>query len=148
MSLAGSSTNVLVDFSALFCGDLLSEAGISRRVFVLATDPTKVVKVEEYAGRFQNVIEWETWQQLRETKYAAYLAPCHFISPCGIVLIQERVSPLPPEREHEKLPDFLTDFKRQNYGLLDGRVVCCDYGTSVAINHGAFASKLRKPEWW
>lgn len=135
------------DFASLFCGAPLGE-GIGRETYVLATDPAKVVKIERGAGSFQNVLEWETWNELSETKYARYLAPCHWISPSGIVLVQTRVAPLTPEYEDVRLPEFLCDFKRSNYGVLDGRVVCCDYGTNLLINHGAYASKRRKPDWW
>lgn len=139
--------SVWQDFAQMFCGDTLGR-GIGRQVYSLTTDPTKVVKVEMASESFQNAIEWETWKNLCDTKYAKYLAPCHWISPCGIVLIQTRVEPLRPEHENVRLPDFLSDFKRSNYGVLDGRVVCCDYGTNLLLNHGAYASKNRKPEWW
>lgn len=141
------SLTVLSDFARLFCGDRLGE-GIGREVYALATDPSKVVKVERGEGSFQNVIEWETWGDLKGTRHAKHLAPCHWISPCGIVLIQTRVQPLTPEHEKARLPSFLCDFKRTNYGVLNGRVVCCDYGTNLLLNHGAFASKLAKPRWW
>lgn len=138
--------SIQVDLAHLICGEPLG-FGIARQVFVLGTDPTKVVKVEIAAGSFQNVIEWQTWNDLRETQYAKYLAPCHHISPCGIVLIQSRVGPLTARHERQPLPSFLTDFKRSNYGVLDRRVVCCDYGTNLLLNHGAFASRMRKPKW-
>lgn len=135
------------DFARLFCDKSLGY-GAGREVFVLGTDETRVVKVEAEAASFQNVLEWQTWQDLKETKYGKFLAPCHLISPCGIVLIQSRVTPLTPELEKVRLPSFLTDFKRSNYGVLDGRVVCCDYGLNLLLTDGAFASKLVKPEWW
>lgn len=147
MNIGDWPKSVQVDFADLFCGEKLGN-GIGRQVYVLATDATKVIKVETSSQSFQNVIEWETWNDLKGTDYAAFLAPCHFISPCGIVLIQSRVEKLTPQREKVRLPSFLTDFKRSNYGLLKNRVVCCDYGTNLLASHGAFASRLRKPDWW
>lgn len=138
--------HVLKDFLATFCVELIGE-GSGRRVYALSTDPTKVVKIEAGGVSFQNVTEWQTWQDLAHTRYAKYLAPCHRISPCGIVLIQSRVMPLQPQQEVVKLPSFLNDFQRANYGILEGRVVCADYGTNLLLNHGAFSSKLKQPEW-
>jgi len=146
-AIADLPPSVWTDFVALFRGERLG-SGIAREVFVLRTDPTKVVKIEIADRSFQNVMEWTTWHDLKATKHAKYLAPCHWISPCGVVLIQERARPLTPEHENVRLPSFLTDTKRANYGVLNGRVVALDYGTNLAISDGAFASKLRKPEWW
>ena len=146
-AIADLPPSVWADFVACFRGELLG-AGIAREVYALRTDPSKVVKIEMADRSFQNALEWSTWRQLRETKYAKYLAPCHWISPCGIVLIQERARPLMPEHERVRLPSFLTDTKRANYGVINGRVVAVDYGTNLAISDGAFASKLRKPDWW
>lgn len=139
------SDSVARDFVRLFCGKLLGN-GMSRQVFVLETDPTKVVKVEAYGGYFQNVREWEAWKDLGHTKYGKYIAPCVSISPNGSVLVQERVEPITPdELRAARLPSFLCDFKATNYGRYKGRIVCCDYGTNLLHYVGAEASKLRKP---
>lgn len=139
----------------VLCGKLLG-TGIGRAVYELRHDPTRVVKIETTGGSFQNVVEWETWQALSYTEHARFLAPCHDISPSGIALIQARVRPL-PEQAHDdarsrkllatKLPEYLTDLKRSNYGTIGGKLVCCDYGSNLLLNHGAFSSKLRRPEW-
>ena len=131
------------DFVNLFRGEALG-SGIGREVYALVTDRTKVLKIEVASASFQNAMEWETWRALQDTKWAQYLAPCHHISPCGVVLIQSRCTPLPPDREDVRLPGFLTDYKRTNYGVLDGRVVAMDYGTHLAIERGAAASRMKK----
>lgn len=145
------STGVMRDLIRFVCEAKLGE-GVARTVYVLGTDTTKVIKIENDAGSFQNVAEWQLWNEARGTKYERFLAPCHCISPSGSVLVMSRVSPLPPDDDPRmrrlKLPSFLTDFKRENYGLLKGRVVCCDYGSHLATNHGAFGSKMRVPKWW
>lgn len=146
ITLQEGPNRVLYDFAALFCGEPLGE-GSSRKVFVLSTDPTKVIKIEAGSGSFQNILEWQTWEALSFTKLAKYLAPYHRISPCGIVLIQSRVFPLPPDREKVKMPEFLTDTTRDNFGILEGRVVCADYGSTTLIHHGASAVKMRQPDW-
>ncbi len=147
MSTPVFSDTVLRDIAEMQCGDLLGN-GVERKVFVYDLDPTKVIKIAVTPYSRQNIIEWETWHSLSGTKYAQFLSPCHRISPSGLVLIQTRIQPLPPEMEDVKLPDFLTDFKRSNYGVLKGKVVCCDYGSNLLLNHGAFSSKMRKPKWW
>ena len=139
------SSRVVEDFVRLFCGELLGN-GMSRQVFVLETDPTKVVKVESYSGYFQNVREWELWKDLGHTKYGKYIAPCVSISPNGSVLVQERVEPITQdELRAARLPSFLCDFKASNYGRYKGRIVCCDYGTNLLHHVGAEASKMRRP---
>lgn len=135
--------HVLDDALALILGDPLAE-GMDRVVFEHRQDPSLVVKIETRDGDlFQNVIEWVTWNDLRETRFAKYLAPCHAISPNGRALVMTRVEPLEEGRQ-VRLPSFLTDLKVCNYGLLEGRVVACDYGANLLLNHGAFGSKLRR----
>lgn len=31
----------------------------------------------------------------------------------------------------ETIPTFLTDLKRENFGLIDGRIVCVDYAMTI-----------------
>ena len=62
------------------------------------------------------------------TAISRWLAPCEFLSPDGRILLQTRAEPLPFDyRLPDKLPAFLTDLKRANFGLLDGKLVCVDY---------------------
>lgn len=106
--------------------------GSARYVYEHALDPTLVVKVETADGSFQNVKEWETWQFVHDTPHARWFAPCVAISPCGSVLLQRRTEPA--TSYPDELPNYLTDFKLGNYGMLtpeDGgepRFVCHDYG--------------------
>lgn len=140
--------SVWTDFLTLFCGDFLG-SGIGREVYVLRTDPTKVVKIEMRSESFQNVTEWQTWEALKNTHCSKWLAPCQFISACGICLIQDRVDPLTDKHKRRKIPEWLTDMKTDNFGLIGDQVVARDYGLPAKlIEMGAFGSKLRKPEWW
>lgn len=144
-SIPDWTPTVMRDFVNMLCGEFIG-SGMSREVWSLVTDPTKVVKVEPNAGYFQNICEWETWQTLEHKPQGKFLAPCYHISPCGIVLIQARVDPLPRNRRVTKLPDFLSDFKASNYGIFKGRVVCADYGTNLLMERGAERSRMRKPQ--
>lgn len=151
ITFPGASAGTIRDLLRFICNVKLGE-GVSRTVYTLGTDDTKVIKVEDSAGIFQNVAEWLLWQDVKDTRFARFLAPCHSISPCGAALVMSRVTALPDDDSKVmrtlKLPSFLTDFKRENYGMLKGRVVCCDYGSHLATNHGAFSSRMRAPKWW
>jgi hypothetical protein len=106
-----------------------------------------VVKVETAAQKFQNIMEHETWQRVKDTDLAKWFAPIEFISPCGVVLVMRKTTEIPTAQYPRKLPKFFTDFKRSNYGLLNGQVVCHDYGTSLLLEHGMTKS-MRNVEWW
>lgn len=139
----------------LMLGTKLGE-GVSRTVYVLK-DPYQwgrdrvhesplnlevrspyVVKVERATGRFQNVQEWSVWEWARGVpSLKKWLAPCISISPCGLYLIQQRVEPIRTKELPKRLPKFLIDTHRDNLGILNGRVVCCDYGCGVAAIRSA-----------
>ncbi len=119
--------------------------GIARIVYCSAILPDCVVKVEENAGSFQNVAEWQVWEAVKGTEFAKWFAPCLHISSCGAVLIQARTKPA--LAFPDKLPVFLTDTKRANYGMLGKSFVCHDYGTHVMHTFG-MSKRVRKVDWW
>ena len=135
----------------LFIGKTLGR-GMSRTVYTHALDPTLVIKIEEKAQSFQNIREWEYWNENKDFKpIAEWLAPCIAISPCGSVLIQKRVNSLDYSKYPKMIPHFLTDNKYQNYGLLNGKFVCFDYGSiplSMGITIIKKKTKMKKVEWW
>lgn len=129
----------------MLCGDRIA-AGSSRAVYQCAYDDGLVVKIENGAQSFQNIAEWQVWQDAQFMPHALdWLAPCVSISPCGLVLIQKKTEPA--KRFPEKLPVWLTDTKRANYGMIGRRFVCHDYGTHLMCNSG-LSKRLRKVEWW
>jgi hypothetical protein len=139
----------------LLCDQLIGH-GMSRNVYSSKILPDSVVKVEEGSGRFQNVVEWETWQRVKDTPYSRWFAACHWISPNGTILIMERTRPPAPVEYLEKMPVFLCDFKRTNYGvsmLADQKgkptnfLVCHDYGTHLMFENG-MTKRMQKAEWW
>jgi len=90
------------------------------------------------------------WHEVQFTPWARWFAPCRRISPCGIVLIQERTRPLPHGELPKELPDFFTDLKPENFGLIDGQVVCHDYALHLASSNWlgkAKMKKVKKDEW-
>ena len=128
----------------LLCGWQLG-GGMSRTVYSCNLLPDSVVKVEERGGNFQNIVEWETWSRVRDTKFAKWFAPCSWISPTGAVLIMARTSPA--ELYPSEMPAFFCDFKRENYGRYNGCLVCHDYGTNMLFEFG-MTKRMKKVEWW
>lgn len=142
------------EFFRFMCGEYLG-GGMSRRVFRFNHDESKVVKVElPHEGSFQNVLEYEVWSVVHQRMtygndswHADWFAPCYSISHNGRFLIQDYAEPLDKADLPSKVPTYFTDLKRQNWGKIDGRVVCVDYGVSVMLQTG-LVKRLRKAEWW
>lgn len=135
----------------IFCGDLLGK-GIGRCVYAHALDDTLVIKMEGAHQSFQNIAEWQTWQAVKETEHAKWFAPCVAISPCGGVLVQRRTTPA--HTHPESIPNYLTDTKCANYGILiprdgeaGGQFVCHDYGVHLMLENG-MTKRMRKANWW
>lgn len=131
------------DLIGLFCGKLLGD-GISRQVYECTVDDTLIVKVE-YARTFQNVNEWNTWESVRDTKFAKYFAPVVAISQYGNILLMKKTTPV--IKYPDKIPAFFTDTKRANYGKYKGHFCCHDYGYHLLIEKG-LTKKLVKADWW
>lgn len=128
----------------LLCGRLIGE-GAFRKVFECKIDPSLVVKVEDETDSFANIGEFQTWQDFQGyAPVGKWLAPCVSLSPYGRVLMQKRVEPLRKADLPEKVPAFLTDMKMDNFGMFEGRLVCCDYAT-IIVNPG---TRMKKAEWW
>lgn len=135
------------DFWSVMAGRELGK-GVARRVFEFKPDPTLVIKIEDGARSFQNVAEWQVWEAVQFTRWARWFAPCYDIGSSGSVLMMKRTEPIPKGRLPKQLPDFLTDIKPENFGLLDGRLVCHDYGLAPAVMLGrALSDRMRKAHW-
>ena len=129
----------------MLCGDLLGR-GLHRAVFRCRLRDGWVVKVE--AGeqrRFANVLEYEFWQQVQyQEDVARWLAPCGELSPDGRLLLQRRADPLPLGFKFPpKMPKFLTDLKRSNFGLWKGNLVCIDYAFTIS----EASLDMRRAQW-
>jgi hypothetical protein len=131
----------------LMCGDLIGE-GTFRKVYTCRLRPDLVVKVEKHTERdrrFHNMLEYYCWTQHAHCKpIHQWLAPCEDMSPDGRILLQKRARPLhDTDKLPEQLPTFLTDLKRENFGMLDKRIVCIDYAYYVTTT----STRLRKANW-
>ena len=78
---------------------------------------------------------------------AKWFAPCLFISPNGLFLIQEKAIPCPKAMFPEKVPACMGDLKYKNFGLIKGKFVCFDYG-SMPITNYAITTQFKKADWW
>lgn len=130
----------------LLCGRLIGE-GIHRKVFRCRIRDDLVVKVEcdENWRYFGNVHEMKFWNDHEHQPHIVkWLAPCEYLSPDGRIMLQKRTIPLRDGDEiPDKLPSFLTDIKRENFGLIDGKIVCHDYAMTIP----APSMRLKKVEW-
>ena len=134
-----------VDLFRLVVGERIG-GGISREVYEFRPNNDLIIKFDTNSRSFQNVSEWETWGWVRGTRMARWFAPCVQISPCGTVLLQRRCEPLQKKQIPRKLPAFLCDFKPENFGLLEGKVVCLDYGTAWSCIRSV-PKQLVKVDW-
>ena len=82
---------------------------------------------------FANVVEMKFWWDNEFHKdVAKWLAPCEYLSPDGRILLQKKCDPVPMNKKlPDKLPEFLTDLKRENFGIYKGRLVCIDYAITL-----------------
>lgn len=120
--------------------------GMSRIVYQHRTDPTLVVKVEQQAGSFQNIREAELWFEISGTKFKKWFAPVVYVSACGTVIMQKKCDFLDKKKYPDKIPTFLFDTKYSNYGMLDGKFVCFDYGTIPFTAN--WSEKMKKSNFW
>lgn len=128
----------------LLMGEFLG-SGACRSVYVYLPDPTKVIKIMDQPDStfFQNQLEWEYWHDMPKPQ-RKWLAPCHGISDCGLALVQDRTSPLAEYTKlPKKIPTFLHDEHRSNFGMLKGKVVCHDYG----LLNPTYSMRMRKANW-
>lgn len=118
--------------------------GCFRKVYAL--DDTRVVKIETEGRAFCNSHEWSLWLEVQGTKWEKWFAPCLEIDAFGTALIQARTQPMSPEQwaSFPRLPNFFADLKQENWGMLEGRPVCHDYGNHNFFRHGFKSGRLVK----
>lgn len=112
--------------------------GLDRRVYHPLNNPSVVYKVEDVNPkglRFQNVKEHLITNELAYTVDIVLFARILHISQDGRLAIQEYARDATKEEFEEflngKCPSFVTDIKIENVGVINGRVVIRDYGSSI-----------------
>lgn len=136
-----------LDAFNLLCGKLIGE-GVHRNVFDCRIRDDLVVKVEKIDPMFRYMANYQEMKFWSENQYAEkvkrWLAPCVFLSPDCRILLMKKVNAIrPDERLPDQLPSFLTDIKRENFGWLDGKLVCIDYAMTIDNPN----LRLRKASW-
>lgn len=133
----------------LYVGECLGR-GWSRTVYGLRGDSSRVIKIEHSHKFFSNVMEWKVWEAIKHTPHAIWFAPCHDISANGLALVQERTRPMTEEEfaTVTEVPEYLSDVFWGNFGWLDGRVVCHDYGRNNLLRLGGDAAKMVSPKMY
>ncbi len=133
------------DFFGMFAGDHLG-SGSGREVYAFGLDDKYVIKFENGAQSFQNIREWDVWcdAEFMDPVIKKWLAPCDRISASGTILIQRRTTPA--IKFPDKVPSFLTDLKRSNFGMIGRQFVAHDYGVHLVCNSG-LTKRLRKADW-
>lgn len=135
------------DLFLMLTGNELLGNGVARHVFPYLLDDRFVIKFESEEN-FQNTYEWQVWNHVKMTDLAKWFAPVEHISPCGRILIQRRTKVIDKDRKlPERIPAFFTDTKVDNWGLLNGKAVCHDYGYHLLLEKG-MSNRMRKAEWW
>lgn len=134
------------DFFQLICGEMIGK-GSFRQVWSCLIDPSVVIKIENGAGSFSNIHEWDVWcdAEDRGDEIRKWFAPCVSISPCGSVLVQKRTRPA--RKYPDMIPAFMADTKRQNFGMYGRNFVAHDYGNHRLYNSG-FTKRMKKADWW
>lgn len=130
----------------LLCGERLG-SGSTRRVYALKHSPDLVIKLEYALKKFCNVAEYDMWHTVKGTKLERFFAPVVDIDTYAGALIMRRTQPITEEefrKEVKRLPAFLDDNHSSNFGRLDGRIVCHDYGYHAAISHAVKVGALKK----
>lgn len=136
------------DLLELFVGPVISY-GTYRDVYTFRPSPTEyVIKIQRNSGslRFDNVIEWDIWNEFKDHKFGKYLAPIETISENGHVLIMRKTKPLLKSLDKYKLPTLLSDLKEENFGLYNDKIVCHDYANHALYDVAGKAMKIESVE--
>lgn len=134
-----------VDLANLACGQVIGR-GVYRTVFECRFNPAWVLKHDTQENH-SNIFEHSMWSELQGTELEKWLAPIEWVSADGFWLVQHRTEPLRRADLPKRIPAIFCDLKLTNWGMLDGRPVCHDYGNSLlyslARDHGAELVKAR-----
>lgn len=132
-----------LEFTDFILGKYLGR-GIDRIVFEYKPNPKYVIKID--IGNSQaNSIEWNNWLTVKYTKYEKWFAPIKEISPCGRILLMEKVK-TDGNYSPKRVPVFMADLHDGNWGLLKGKPVCIDY--AITNFHLGLSNQTKKfPRW-
>ncbi len=137
------------DLITMFLGQKLG-SGSYRSVYEFNPNPAKyVVKIEPLATDC-NANEFLIWNEISWlegdfTWVKDWFAPVLWMSPNAKILIMERTFEKPDLKRPDKIPDFMTDIKYENFGWIGNKFVCHDYGFISRFIE--YKKKFRKATW-
>jgi len=119
--------------------------GIHRSVHRLRFSPELVVKVaHSESGRRANLKEYLIWDIAECSRHARWLAPVRACSTDGSFLVMDYAHPASRKDFPRRVPAFLSDLQYDNFGILDGRLVCVDYANAEL----ELARGEEEARWW
>lgn len=130
------NADIMMAYHDLLCGDKIAE-GCSRIVYECEYDKSCVIKIHKDIGRLasDNMLEWELWEMVKRmtNDVPKWFAPCVRISDNGRILIQKKTTPLTDNQWNsiKKVPAFLSDIKRSNFGMYKGHICMHDYAFTL-----------------
>ena len=141
----------------LLCGKEIA-SGSSRTVFECTLMPGYVVKVEKDCSKHRNIMEFQAWESVCHVpEIARYFAKIHMMSANGRILIMEKTVRPGPNDWPDKLPVFITDRKKDNFGMIRVKsvdtgehewiFVCHDYGHHCLHENG-MSKRMSKANFW
>lgn len=123
-------------------------SGETRTVYEYALDPEYVIKVEPVMHG-HNISEYDLWKFFGQAddyeKWVLdWFAPVKWISPGGHLLCMKRTNPGVGEHWPEKIPKFMSDLHKNNFGFIDDQFVCHDY---AYLKEFIYSEKMQKVKW-
>ena len=156
------SSNVGIDLVLCLLGPQMAN-GNFRAVYEHAHDPNKVIKIEYghnqktahdsiMQNSFCNIQEFLLWREIEGLKgklawVKDWFAPVEWISPSGHILCMQKTEQMPDRKRPDKIPEFLWDVKRENFGWIGDKFVCHDYAHVSALI--TYQKKMQKvKDYW
>jgi hypothetical protein len=137
----------IIDF---LCGDLLGQ-GCFRDVYEYPLDPNWVIKIEREDGCGENWSEYRIWGAVMETEHKKWFAECSWISNNGLVMLQKKTEPFYKDdkkwkKAPDKIPNYFTDIKADNFGWVGKQLVCHDYSFTLEklTSSGGLTNRMQK----
>lgn len=131
------------DLYYLMCGREIGQ-GCYRTVYSTILNKDWVIK-RDTGENYSNIMEWQIYDEFKNTPIAKWLAPVYYMSPRGLWLVQAKTEPLQQAQMPTRVPAIFADTKLDNWGMWEGSPVCHDYGNNrvfdIARKQG---KKLRK----
>lgn len=133
------------------CG-LLGEflgRGRSREVYASPIDENIVIKIAyNPQGIMDNADEWTLWCLSKDRELRNWLCPIIGVFGDGRVLYMKKVEHTSKDelRRFEEVPAIIEDVHTDNWGILDGRLVCFDYAVNSSTSIPK-KLKMKKVVW-